>query len=166
MRLTRDPQTKADKYYEQTHALFEEYVRSRLRYEYIKSGKEPAGKGSGTLEAEARTVVRMCIHGTGEVTALGPEQTAVLETEVEGVRVAELIRMATQHRDICRNAAEWDPEAAQSMEWLRNARGVIAGERHAATREAALLQTPAVDDTEGAKVFGRTTWCRVSSCWW
>ena len=153
MRLTRDRRTKADKYYEQTYALFEDYVRSRLHCEYMKSRNEPAGEGWGRLEAEARAVVRVCIHGPEEATGLNPEQTAVLKTEVDGVRVAEAIRMATQHRDICRNAAEWGPEAAQSMEWLRNVRRVIAGERHAATREAALLQTPAVDDAEGTKVF-------------
>jgi len=153
MRVTRDPQAKADKYYEQTEALFEEYVRSRLRYEYMKSGNDPAGQSREGLEAEVRAVMRACIHGTEDGSPLNDEQKAVLDTESDGVRIAEAIKKATEHRDICRNAAEWGPEATQSMAWLKNARQVIAGERNAATREAALLATPAADDTEGAKAF-------------
>ena len=126
---------------------------TRLRCEYMRSGNKPPGNGLGRLEAEARAVVPGVHPRHRRGPQLNPEQTAVLETEADGVRVAEGIKMATHHRDICRNAAEWGPEAARSLEWLRQARHAIVGELNAAKREAALLHTPPVDDTEGSRVF-------------
>lgn len=153
MKLTQDPQTKAEMYYEQVRDLFEKYALTRLRYEYTRSGNEPAGNGHGQLEVEARAVVRAWIQGTERVPKLNPEQTAVFDTEADGVRIAEGIKTATQHRDTCRNAAEWSPEAARSLNWLRQMRHAIAGELNVATRETALLHTLPLDDTEGARAF-------------
>ena len=153
MQFTRDPWAKADKLYEECERLLEEFFEDRLFCEYAGVGNKGSEPALRNLRRGARAVMRACVNGVKGDDKLDEEQNSVLHTRIQGVLIADVVKLTRQHRDVCRKADRWGPEAAESLKWLRMASKMIAGERHAARREATLLKTQGIDESEGIKAF-------------